>query len=101
VLNIKRSDCGMLTQSAQASNKKTANAQCALSMIRELYRRNLIEKFGEKRICGAYVTEQMDVNGDTGENIFFTKNFFWKKTSCLLLIATKKPQIAKTFHQTF
>lgn len=55
-LNIKRIG-GILTQSAQASNKKTANAQCALNMMRELYRRGLIEKFGEKRISLSRLSE--------------------------------------------
>ncbi|CAG5084660.1 Oidioi.mRNA.OKI2018_I69.PAR.g10704.t1.cds [Oikopleura dioica] len=46
-LNIKK--IGQITQTAQASNKKTANAQCALNMVRELFKRGLIEKAGEKR----------------------------------------------------
>ena len=49
VLNIKRLG-EPLVQISTASNKKAANAQCALKMVGELYRRNLIERFGEEKI---------------------------------------------------
>ena len=49
VLNIKRLG-EPLVQISTASNKKAANAQCALKMVGELYRRNLIERFGEDKI---------------------------------------------------
>ena len=49
VLNIKRLG-EPLVQISTASNKKAANAQCALQMVGELYRRNLIERFGEEKI---------------------------------------------------
>lgn len=49
VLNIKRLG-EPLVQISTASNKKSANAQCALKMVGELYRRNLVERFGEDKI---------------------------------------------------
>lgn len=47
---------GQITQTAQASNKKTANAQCALNMVRELFKKGLIEKAGEKRLSSSTVS---------------------------------------------
>ena len=87
VLNIKRVG-SPLVQQAQASNKKTANAQCALYMIRELYRRNLIEKFGEKRISsrGMAEVENLEKSAQGGKSkLDLSKLKFWIVIHCIFI----------------
>lgn len=64
-LTIKK--VGQITQTAQASNKKTANAQCALNMVRELFKKGLIEKAGDKRLSST--TAGSDVGDKSMEEI--------------------------------
>ena len=46
--NLDRATQQPLRVSVRASNKKTANAQCAKEMVRLLFKEGLIERFGEK-----------------------------------------------------
>ena len=62
---------------SSASNKKTANAQCALKMVAELYQRDLIERFGEKN------RSRMAISGLSEEEEDFSRWMFHNYYDCV------------------
>lgn len=58
--NIERAKTRPLRVSVRASNKKTANSQCAKEMVRLLFKEGLIEKFGDK--MKSHFTPKAEVN---------------------------------------